>query len=296
MVQLWDSLYHTIDRALYAEAARWGDYRRDVHQWQTRGQLYTVDGHYQTERSRLLDEYFPTRSDHVLADIVYFTGIDDFEAPDDWIPLTAAMFHEWDGTGSDAQPLDKYVNVDWNLGTTLGGGSAIAGFVNVDHNQFADLTPYGDMVLRGSGNGVRILANRLVPHGPWKQIIVNFNASDPYWDSDLQAIVFHLADLMTTTTNEGKQRVDDFVHLNALKVDWSSSARVNAIYLTPGKDTQHIAAITHDNRNDSRNTITHETRLYDLQGRRMKSSVFNTQSQILKKGIYIRDGKKVVKK
>ena len=65
-VEVWDSLYSTISTAIYAEAARWGDYRRDVHRWQTAGQLYTVDNHYMAERNRLLTQYFPSRSAFVL--------------------------------------------------------------------------------------------------------------------------------------------------------------------------------------------------------------------------------------
>lgn len=77
VVALWDSLYHTIDRALYAEAARWGDYRRDVHRWKSTGKLYTVDDFYLPERERLLYEYFPYRSAIVLNDILSYVGIDD---------------------------------------------------------------------------------------------------------------------------------------------------------------------------------------------------------------------------
>ena len=66
VVEVWDSLYSTISTAIYAEAARWGDYRRDVHRWQTAGQLYTVDNHYMAERNRLLTQYFPSRSAFVL--------------------------------------------------------------------------------------------------------------------------------------------------------------------------------------------------------------------------------------
>jgi hypothetical protein len=74
VVAVWDSLYHTIDKAIYAEAARWGDYRRDVHRWQSAGQLYTVDDHYMEERNRLLTQYFPARSARVLKDITSFAG------------------------------------------------------------------------------------------------------------------------------------------------------------------------------------------------------------------------------
>ena len=62
VVEVWDSLYHVIEKPLYDEAARWGDYRRDVHPYMSRGSLYTVDNQYMAERQRLLDSYFPYRS------------------------------------------------------------------------------------------------------------------------------------------------------------------------------------------------------------------------------------------
>ena len=276
VVEVWDSLYHTISTALYDEAARWGDYRRDVHRWQSAGQLYTVDNHYMAERNRLLTQYFPVRTANVLRQITSYVNIDDFEVPEGWEPLMASMFREWDGTGIDAKPLDKQVKVDWNFNTDAGGGTAIAGFVNVDHNQFADLSAYDKLVLRGTGDGLRILANRLVAHGPWKQINVSFNSYDPYWDSDLQCIVFPLDDLKTAPTNEGKTRNDAFVHLNALKVDWSSVVNVRAAYLIPSAEIMSVSQIT----------ASHDDGLYyNLQGQPVAHPT---------KGIYIRNGKKIV--
>ena len=70
VVAIWDSLYHTVETAIYAEAARWGDYRRDVHRYKTAGQLYTVDKHYMAERNRLLTQYFPVRTGNVLNNII----------------------------------------------------------------------------------------------------------------------------------------------------------------------------------------------------------------------------------
>ena len=275
VVEVWDSLYNTISMALYDEAARWGDYRRDVHQWQSAGQLYTVDQHYQAERQRLLTKYFPVRSGNVLNSIVSFVGIDDFEMPDGWERMTASMFHEWDGTGVDAQPLDKAVHVDWNVGQQVGGGTAVAGFVNVDHNQFADLSQFDRLVLRGSGSGLRILANRLVPHGPWKQIVVNFRESDPYWDAELGAIAVPLADLSTMPDTDGNQRVDGFVHLNVLKVDWSASLKVDGIYLIPAEEQSTIAAIK---------TIPADGQFFNLNGQPVARPTH---------GLYIKNGKKV---
>lgn len=53
--------------AVVAESARWGDYRRDVHTCcGGEYELYTRDIHWVTERTRLIDEYFPERTDVVL--------------------------------------------------------------------------------------------------------------------------------------------------------------------------------------------------------------------------------------
>ncbi len=238
VVQLWDSLHSVIAKALYAEAARWGDYRRDVHRYKQAGQLYTVDNQYAAERKRLLTQYFPYRSDIVLGQITSYVGIDDFDAPEGWEKLTAQLFCEWDGNNAGSQPTGRNVTVDWNMGVNADGGTAIAGFSNVSYNCYADLTGYDSLVLRGSGGGLRILANRLVDHGPYKQIIVDFNDESPYWNDDYQAIILPLEDLAEAKTNEGNSRLDDFVHLHVLKVNWGSNARVNSAWLIPRPATK----------------------------------------------------------
>lgn len=82
VVAVWDSLYNTISGAIYDESARWGDYRRDVHPYSGgAGKLYTVDKYYMRERNRLLNEYFPYRSQIVLAQLL------------DYVPATAAICH-----------------------------------------------------------------------------------------------------------------------------------------------------------------------------------------------------------
>lgn len=51
-----------IDKAIVAESARWGDYRRDVHSYKVGPyELYTRDDHWRPEIQRLLNEYFPKR-------------------------------------------------------------------------------------------------------------------------------------------------------------------------------------------------------------------------------------------
>ena len=81
VVEVWDSLYTSISSALYCEAARWGDYRRDVpNGYGFASTVYTVDDTYMTERNRLLSQYFPTRTASVLSQITKYIDVDDFEA------------------------------------------------------------------------------------------------------------------------------------------------------------------------------------------------------------------------
>ena len=276
VVEVWDSLYNTISGDIYAEAARWGDYRRDVHQWQSRGQLYTVDNHYMAERQRLLTEYFPVRTDNVLGYIMNYVDIDDFEAPDDWTKFTASIFHEWNGTGANAQPTATTVSTEWNLNRNVNGGGTVAGFSSVSYKFFADVSLYDKLVLRGTGSGLRILANRLTDHGPYKQIIVSFNSSDPYWDTALQAVVLPLADLKTAPTNEGRARNDSFVHINAMKVNSGSNANVTAAYLVPSAETLDVASVR---------SKSADGKFYNLSGQLVDRP---------SKGIYIVNGRKVV--
>ena len=108
VVAVWDSLYHTIDKALYAEAARWGDYRRDVHPWQSRGKLYTVDDFYLPERNRLLTQYFPRRTDIVLGQILDYVGFDVDDA------VTAVRRH-LSPEGDIASPRDGLAGAWYTL-------------------------------------------------------------------------------------------------------------------------------------------------------------------------------------
>lgn len=85
VVEVWDSLYNSISSALYCEAARWGDYRRDVpNGYGYASTVYTVDGQYAKERKRLKNLYFPLRTQKVLNQITAYvpepTGIHSVSA------------------------------------------------------------------------------------------------------------------------------------------------------------------------------------------------------------------------
>ena len=278
VVGVWDSLYHTIEKAIYAEAARWGDYRRDVHRWQSAGQLYTVDEHYMAERNRLLTQYFPYRTGIVLDNILAFAPIDDFEAPEDWVPLKATMFHQWNGTNANAQVINDNPGAELNFNRSVGSGGVVAGFSSVGYNLYADISQYDRLVLRGTGGELRILANRQTDHGEYKQIVVSFNEWDPYWDQTLQAIVLPLADLRTAKTNQNKARVDNITHLNAMKVQNGNVTRRGA-WLVPAVDTA-VGTI--------RKLSVDDGQYYNLNGQKVAYPV--------RGGVYICNGRKVVVK
>ena len=277
VVQVWDSLYHTIASALYDEAARWGDYRRDVHRWQSAGQLYTVDEFYIPERNRLLYDYFPTRSAKVLDDILRYVNIDDFEVPDGWVPLSPDMFFAWDGTGADAQQRAPWA-VDWNIKASLGGGSVIVGSASVNPDEYADLSNYDRLVVRGTGNGLRLLANRLVAHGPWKQIVASFSEWDPYWDPEHGVLSIPLDELRTMPDTDNNDRPDDFVHLNTIKVAFGNNQlTVQGIYLIPKTEPAAISVAQAEKHTDNK--------YYNLNGQQVQHPA---------KGMYIRNGRKVL--
>ena len=65
---LWDSLQSVISLAVYAESARWGDYRKDVHPSGTR-ELYRADVHHANENRRMHEEFFPQRTENLISQL-----------------------------------------------------------------------------------------------------------------------------------------------------------------------------------------------------------------------------------
>ncbi len=66
----WSATPDPIEAAVAAESARWGDYRRDVHQYSNGPYLlYTLNDHWLPEQNRLLTQYFPQRTAVVLAQL-----------------------------------------------------------------------------------------------------------------------------------------------------------------------------------------------------------------------------------
>lgn len=65
-LETWQKLADEVDIALYAEAARWGDYRKDVHQYTSAGKLYRKEVYYDARAKYMREEYFPKRTDEFI--------------------------------------------------------------------------------------------------------------------------------------------------------------------------------------------------------------------------------------
>jgi hypothetical protein len=66
----WIARADQIDKAVIAESARWGDYRRDVHPWQTPPyELYTRETHWIPELNFMTGTYFPGRTDSFISSL-----------------------------------------------------------------------------------------------------------------------------------------------------------------------------------------------------------------------------------
>ena len=63
----WMRRANELDLAIICESARWGDYRRDVHQYSNSPYLlYTKNDHWLPEQNRLMNDYFPKRAKNPL--------------------------------------------------------------------------------------------------------------------------------------------------------------------------------------------------------------------------------------
>ncbi len=64
--ETFTELITPIENSLYAESARWGDYRRDVHPYTSAGALYQKDVQFDAQKKLMLETYFPQRTTNFI--------------------------------------------------------------------------------------------------------------------------------------------------------------------------------------------------------------------------------------
>lgn len=215
--------------------------------------------------------------------------------PEQWIEVVPEMWHAWapaDGVHcTENATISGEMSPAWNLNTDIGAGACILGAENVTFDLYADITEYDKLIIFGTGGpGCRVMCNRIIDEGAWKNMVVGFNADDSHWNADLECLVIDTNEFrtMTCTANgegdaegvkTGDERVDNFVHLHCLKNAWGGEFPVNVsgIYVWKAGSTgiNNVKAQKNDGT------------YYNLAGQK----VANPQ-----KGVYIRDGKKVIMK
>ena len=148
--------------------------------------------------------------------LMFMGGVNVYAQEDEVIDMTKDMFCTWDGYGADAVSIGT-ANVDFKLGTELGEGAVVCGTSTVDYLTYADLTGYTKMMVEGTaGTPLRVLMNRQESNsGP-------------------------LVEKKPTIGDDGKAELDltefDYVHLNAIKIQWGGSGTITAIKLVKPAD------------------------------------------------------------
>ena len=125
--------------------------------------------------------------------------------------LTTGMFQNWDGTDEDAKPTAVVSTPELHLNTDRMEGDMIYGYSTVDARYYADLTGYQKIVIVGTpGLVLRVLMNR----------------------KDDGNFVEQFVEIDESRKGEMSFLGYEYVHLNAIKVNWSSAnGQVNSIRL-----------------------------------------------------------------
>ena len=239
----------------------------------------------------------------MMAGVTTASAQDEWMDPDQWQELSADMWHQW---GSEADPthckkdavITGEMSPAWNLNTDIGAGSCVLGAENVTWNLYADLTEYEKLIIFGAGGpGMRVMCNRIIDEGAWKNMVVGFNENDAHWNADLECLVIDLNEFKTMTCNAngdgdaegvktGDERIDDFVHLHCFKNAWGGEfpTNVSVAYLWPAKvdptDPTGIKSV-------NVKATAEDGVYYNLAGQKVAEP---------KKGVFIHNGKKVVLK
>lgn len=235
----------------------------------------------------------------MMAGVTTASAQDEWMDPEQWVEVTADMWHAW-ADPNDPTHCKKSAEISgemspaWNVNSEIGAGACILGAENVTWNLYADLSGYDKLILFGAGGpGCRVMCNRIIDEGAWKNLVIGFNADDPHWNADLECLAIDLSEIKTMPckangegdsegVKTGDERVDDFVHLHCLKNDWGGNfpVTVSGIYVWKAGGATAIKTVKSE-------TAAEDGVYYNLQGQRVDNPT---------KGLFIHNGKKVILK
>ena len=114
----WMKRADEIDTAIVAESARWGDYRRDVHRFNSNGPFYLYDRQFWLdEQSFLVNSYFPNRTATFITQLKDAGMFPNINAPQlfiNGIPLTSDVVKAGDTLTMSFDGSTAYYTIDGN--------------------------------------------------------------------------------------------------------------------------------------------------------------------------------------
>lgn len=195
---------------------------------------------------------------------------------EDETDLTPDMFMNY----ADPENPQEVENLDYNVGSEIGGGAVVIGTGSLWANVYADLSDYDYMKAETNAVFFRIFMNRIGDNG---QCSDAFNANTEAIDGSkawVQERYYTISDDQTLYTINLKKIIEDFgyAHLNGVKFPWNDGGNI-CESIVVGKGTP---------------TGVKEVSLMEV----IKAQQYNLAGQKVSdnaKGLVIKNGKKYVK-
>lgn len=195
---------------------------------------------------------------------------------EDETDLTPDMFMNY----ADPENPQEVENLDYNVGSEIGGGAVVIGTGSLWANVYADLSEYDYMKAETNAVFFRIFMNRIDDNG---QCSDAFDANTAAIDGNkawVQERYYTISDDQTLYTINLKKIIEDFgyAHLNGVKFPWNDGGNI-CESIVVGKGTP---------------TGVKEVSLKEV----IKAQQYNLAGQKVSdnaKGLVIKNGKKYVK-
>lgn len=195
---------------------------------------------------------------------------------EDETDLTPDMFMNY----ADPANPQEVENLDYNVGSEIGGGAVVIGTGSLWANVYADLSDYDYMKAETNAGFFRIFMNRIGDNG---QCSDAFDANTEAIDGNkawVQERYYTISDDQTLYTINLKKIIEDFgyAHLNGVKFPWNDGGNI-CESIVVGKGTP---------------TGVKEVSLMEV----IKAQQYNLAGQKVSdnaKGLVIKNGKKYVK-